>query len=231
MQASMPHAWDLSTDDAKALQRSLSAKVVREDRLGDVRCVAGVDVAYDEDGGWLFAAVAVLDSVSLELLEVSTARQPVAFPYVSGLLAFRELPAVIEAMGKLRRRPDLTICDGQGRAHPRRFGLACHLGVWFDLPTVGCSKTRLTGQADPVGSGRGARALLMDKGEVVGSVLRTRDGIRPVYVSTGHRVSLQTACDWVLKLTPVYRLPETTRQADRIVRGLKREFINERHLQ
>ncbi len=231
LQPLISHSWDLEPADAVQLQRRLSAKVIRRDRLRQVKYVAGVDVAYAEDDNQHFAAVALFDARSLALLESSTARQRAAFPYISGLLAFRELPAVVKALESLHRIPDLTICDGQGLAHPRRFGLACHLGVLFDMPTIGCSKSRLWGRAQAVAPCRGSRAPLTDKGEIIGAVLRTRDNVKPVYVSIGHRVCLQTACDWILKLTPAFRLPETTRRADQIARRLKRKFINGRDMQ
>lgn len=211
------HSWDLTPKEAVALQRELAGRVEREDRLGLVSRVAGVDVSYHATTDRLAAAAVVLDAVTLQVMDVQIVLGRPAFPYVPGLFSFRELPPVLEALEKLAAPPDLIVCDGQGIAHPRRFGLACHLGVWTGLPTIGCAKTRLTGTHEMPGARRGSRARLMDKGEEIGAVLRTRDGVAPVYVSTGHRVSLETACAWVLRLAPRYRLPETTRIADRLV--------------
>ncbi|GAA3425886.1 endonuclease V [Streptosporangium sandarakinum] len=178
--------------------------------------VAGVDVAYAGDR--LAAAVAVLDGGTLEVVEQVTVGAPVAFDYVPGLLAFRELPALLDALGRLTVTPDLVVCDGYGLAHPRRFGLACHLGVLTGLPAIGVGKTAFVGSYAEPGPERGSASDLTLDGEVVGRVLRTRDGVKPVFVSVGHRVDLDTACHNVLALTPSYRLPETTRVADRLSR-------------
>jgi deoxyribonuclease V len=186
--------------------------------MGRVCLVAGVDAAYDERHDQQVAAAVVLDADDLNLIEYAIAREAVRFPYIPGLFAFRELPTILQALNKLNRMPDLIVCDGQGLAHPRRFGLACHLGVLCDIATIGCSKTPLTGEAKIPGPNRGDRAPLADGDEIVGAVLRTQDSIKPVYVSVGHRVSLNTACQWILRLASRYRLPQTTRRADQIVR-------------
>jgi deoxyribonuclease V len=175
--------------------------------------VAGLDVAYTDDR--LAAAAVVLDADSLDVLEEATVLDRPAFPYVPGLFAFRELPALVEALRKLSVTPDLLVCDGHGLAHPKRFGLACHLGVLTGLPAIGVGKTRLVGSYDEPGAGRGAWSALSDGGQVVGRVLRTQTGVRPVFVSVGHRADLDTACAVTLRLAPRYRLPETTRRADR----------------
>lgn len=217
MQAVIDHPWRLDIDAAWALQRELAAKV-RVEAAGPIGTVAGVDVAYAKDETVLVASAVVLDATTLEIVEAADAEAEVVFPYVPGLFSFRELPAIMAALARLRTRPDLVVCDGQGLAHPRRFGLACHLGVLYDLPTLGCAKTRLVGEAEEPGTARGASADLVDGGEVVGRVLRTQDGVRPVYASVGHRITLEAACDWILRLAPRYRLPETTRAADQRVR-------------
>lgn len=218
------HPWHLSEADAILLQKSLAHKVVAHDRLKIVRYVAGVDVAYDERCNRQYAAAVVLDArASFFMVESATALESVRSSYVPGLFAFRELPTIIQALGKLRTTPDLIVVDGHGVAHPRRFGLACHLGVIFDIPTIGCSKKRLIGTTEEPGTRRGDYSPLMDQGDVVGRVLRTQDNVKPVYVSVGHFVSLPTACEWILNLSVQYRLPETTRQADQIVRRLKKE--------
>jgi deoxyribonuclease V len=210
------HAWDLTPKEAVQLQRDWAPRVIVEDRIGPVRRVAGVDVGFEDGGAVTRAAVAVLDFPSLTLIEQSVFRQPTRFPYVPGLLSFREIPALTAALDALSRAPDLILCDGQGYAHPRRFGIACHLGVLRDLPTIGVGKTRLVGEYGAVPEQRGAWTPLTHKDEVVGAVLRTREGVKPIYVSLGHRLSLQTALRWTMACTPRFRLPETTRQAHRL---------------
>jgi deoxyribonuclease V len=179
--------------------------------------VAGLDVAYVGDGR-LVAAVVVLAADTLAPLASATHVGRAAFGYVPGFFAFRELPGLLAALAEVGTVPDVLVCDGHGRAHPRRFGLACHLGVLTGLPTVGIAKTRLVGRYDEPGPRRGDWSPLVDGGEVVGRVLRTRDGVRPVYVSVGHRLGLDAACALALRLTPAYRLPETTRAADHLSR-------------
>ncbi|MDX1609546.1 MAG: deoxyribonuclease V [Halofilum sp. (in: g-proteobacteria)] len=213
------HRWDLAPREAVALQQELRERVEQRDRLGPIRHVAGVDVGFEAGGTVTRAAVAVLDWPRLNEVERALERRETAFPYVPGLLSFRELPAIIAALERLRTVPDLVLCDGHGRAHPRRFGIACHLGVLADLPAIGVGKTRLVGQDAEPGRERGARAPLVDRGEPVGLVLRTRTGVRPVYVSPGHRVSLETAAELVLAAAPRYRLPEPIRHADRLASG------------
>ena len=212
------HPWNTSEAEALELQRTLATKVERQDRLTKINVIAGVDVAYSKHGDRLVAAVVLLDAASLAVIEKAIAEDIMQFPYVPGLFSFRELPPIARALQQLQRTPDLIVCDGQGVAHPRRFGLACHVGVLFDVPTIGCGKTRLLGTHEAVGSIRGDHAPLIDNGEIVGNILRTQDNVKPLYISTGHRVSLPTACEWILKLSTKYRLPETTRQADQTVR-------------
>lgn len=216
------HGWQVSVAGARALQLQLRERVVERDRLGRVRSVAGVDVSYDRGKPDLFAAVVVLDARTFEVLEVAGERRDARFPYVPGYLSFRELPAVLGAFGKLARRPDLVICDGHGRAHPRRFGLACHLGVWLDVPSIGCAKSRLCGSHREPGPRRGASTRLLDGDEVIGRALRTRAGVKPIFASVGHRVSLATAERQLLRLAPRYRLPEPIRAAHAEVNRLRR---------
>ncbi|GGZ57004.1 endonuclease V [Streptomyces subrutilus] len=181
--------------------------------------VAGVDVAYDDARDLVAAAAVVLDAATLEVVEEATAVGRVSFPYVPGLLAFRELPTVLEALGALTAAPGLVVCDGYGLAHPRGFGLACHLGVVTGLPAIGVAKNPFTFTADEPGPRRGdATALRSADGTEVGRALRTQDGIKPVYVSVGHRVSLENACAHTLALSPRFRIPETTRHADSLCR-------------
>ena len=190
---------------------------------GTLRLVAGADVSYDRGSPVLYAAVVVFDADSLEIVEIGAATLRATFPYVPGYLSFRELPPLLAAFEKLRTRPDLVLCDGHGRAHPRRFGLACHLGVALDLPTIGCAKSRLGGEHREPGARRGAHAVLRDGPEVIGEVLRTRVGVAPVYISVGHRVSLATARRLVLRLTPRFRIPEPIRAAHAEVNRLRRD--------
>lgn len=178
--------------------------------------MAGVDVGFRDGGRLARAAVAVLSFPDLTPLEQALAHCPTCFPYIPGLLSFREVPAVLEALSGLRQLPDLILCDGQGLAHPRRFGIACHLGVLLDLPTIGVAKSRLIGHHEPLPPEKGAWVPLYDGDECVGAVVRTRAGVRPLYVSIGHRVSLASAIDYVLRCTTRYRLPETTRAAHRL---------------
>lgn len=211
--------WDLSPTEAVALQRELAPQVVREDRLGAVVRVAGIDVGFEAGGSVTRAAVAVLDFPSLALVEQAVARLPSRFPYIPGLLTFREAPAVLEALAALEAAPNLILYDGQGIAHPRRIGIASHVGLLSRIPTIGVAKTRLTGSFEPPGLERGAWSPLEDKGETIGAVLRTRPGVSPLFVSIGWGVSLPTAIAWVLACAPKFRLPETTRQAHRLASG------------
>lgn len=211
------HPWDLSVAQARELQLALREKVIHQDRLKKkLTTVAGVDVGFEEQGNVTRAAVAVLNFPDLDLREYAIARRKTSFPYVPGYLSFREVPAVMDALVKLKCLPDVVLCDGQGLAHPRRFGLACHLGVLSDLPTIGVAKTRLIGTHATVPQEKGAYADLLDQDELIGAVLRTRTGVKPVYVSIGHKVSLPTAIRLVMQCVSKYRLPETTRWADRI---------------
>ncbi|MFG1914037.1 endonuclease V [Micromonospora sp. NPDC048898] len=180
--------------------------------------VAGLDVAYSLGGDLLAAAVTVLDARTLAVVDSAVSVGRPAFGYVPGLFAFRELPALLAALDRLATVPDLLVCDGHGLAHPRRFGLACHLGVVTGLPAIGVGKTALVGTWDPPATGRGAWSPLRDGGDVVGRVLRTQDGVKPVFVSVGHRMSLENATAQVLALAPRFRLPESTRTADRLCR-------------
>jgi deoxyribonuclease V len=222
LQSKIRHDWDLAVPEARALQEQLRGRVVERDTGREPRLVAGADVSYDRRSPELHAAVVVLDAESLEVVESAGVRARARFPYVPGYLSFREIPPVLEAFARLRAVPDLILCDGQGRAHPRRFGLACHLGVLLDLPTLGCAKSRLIGEYREPGPRRGAHTLLRDGAEVIGEVVRTRSFVKPVFVSVGHRISLETARRTVLRLAPRYRLPEPIRAAHREVNRLRR---------
>jgi len=212
----LEHDWDVSPAEARAIQSRLSERVILKDEFGPVRYVAGTDVAFEDGLRVTRGAVAVLSFPSLELVEHAVARRPTSFPYVPGLLSFREIPAILDALAMLRRQPDLVLCDGQGYAHPRRFGLACHLGVLTGLPCIGVAKSRLVGQHAVPATEKGSRAPLLDGEELLGTVLRSRTGVRPLYVSPGHRVSHESAVRFTLQCCTRYRLPETTRWADRL---------------
>lgn len=213
------HVWPTDVASAREVQESLRTRVIREDVLGPVCHVAGVDVGFEGNGRITRAAVAVLEFPGLALRDQAISRSPTCFPYIPGYLSFRELPAVLQALDQLVLKPDLLLCDGQGLAHPRRFGLACHLGVLTDIPSVGVAKSRLIGVHADLPAGKGQWVPLLDKGETVGAVLRTRSNVSPVYVSIGHRISLGTAIDYVLRCTTRFRLPETTRWAHRLASG------------
>jgi deoxyribonuclease V len=210
------HPWQVTPAEARAIQGELRGYVMREDRLSDVRQVAGVDVGFEEQGTLTRAAVVVLSFPALEPIEQVVARRPTSFPYVPGLLSFREIPTVLDALAQLKSRPELLLCDGQGIAHPRRLGIASHLGVLTNWPTIGVAKSLLTGFHAEVPNARGAWTPIEHRGETIGAALRTRQKVKPVYVSIGHKVSLATAIDYVMRCTTRYRLPETTRLADRL---------------
>lgn len=201
------------------VQEELRSLVRCEDRFGAIDLVAGADVGFEDGGKTTRAAVVVLRFPQLEMVDQAIIRQPTRFPYIPGYLSFREAPAVIEAMGRLHQQPDLLVCDGQGIAHPRRFGIACHLGVLLDLPTIGVAKSRLTGKYVEPGPSKGDQSALWDGEECIGTVLRTRDNVKPVFVSCGHRVSNRSAVAFALACTGRYRLPETTRWAHRLASG------------
>jgi deoxyribonuclease V len=211
--------WPTDATEAIALQKLLAGRVIADDRLGVVRYVAGLDVGPEAGGAGVRAAVAVLSFPDLRMADQVVARRPASFPYIPGLLSFREIPVLLDALDRLGQRPDLLLCDGQGLAHPRRFGLACHLGVLTDIPAIGVAKSLLVGEHAPLPRRRGAWRPLIHKDEVIGAALRTRTGVAPVYVSIGHRVSLGTAIKYVLACAPNYRLPETTRAAHRLASG------------
>ena len=219
MKISQRHAWPLNVEEAIAIQEQLRAEIITSDQLGTVNYVAGVDMGFEAEGTISRAAVAVLSFPALQLQESAIARRPTSFPYVPGFLSFREIPAVLDALEKISITPDLILCDGQGIAHPRRFGIACHLGLLVNIPTIGVAKSLLIGKYEEVPQERGSWQPLWHRRETIGAVLRTRTGTKPLYISSGHRVSLPTAIEYVLRCTPKYRLPETTRIADKLASG------------
>lgn len=211
--------WPRSAQAARALQEELAGRIVTEDRLGPVRLIAGLDVHYAPAANLTWGAAALLRFPDLTLIESALVCRPTDFPYVPGLLSFREAPAMLDALACLSVTPDLLMIDGQGIAHPRRLGLAAHVGLLADLPAIGAAKSRLTGRYEEPGEERGAWAPLVHRRETVGAVLRSRARTRPLFVSVGHRISLDTAIAYVLVCAPRFRLPEPTRIADRLSRS------------
>ena len=216
MEIAYSHPWVKTITEAREIQEQLKTQVVTQDCLGTVNYVAGVDVGFKNNFQITQAAIAVLSFPQLELVEHQIAQTPTTFPYVPGYLSFREIPAIIKAASKLQITPDLILCDGQGLAHPRRFGLACHLGILLDLPTIGVAKSLLIGQHEPVPREKGSWTALVEGEETIGMVLRSRTDVKPIYISLGHKISLETAVNYVMQCLTKYRLPETTRWADKL---------------
>jgi deoxyribonuclease V len=218
------HDWSMDYREAVRLQKELAGRVVLADHLPrTIKTVAGVDVSYEKHGDQFFAGVVVLSFPDLRVVEEAGARDRVTFPYIPGLLSFRELPVLLEAFRHLKTVPDVILVDGQGIAHPRRLGIASHLGLWLDLPTVGCAKSRLCGEHPPAGPRRGDSAPLCIEGNPVGVVLTTRDGVKPLYISPGHKVDIPAAAELVLACGTRYRMPEPTRLAHLLTNRLRRQ--------
>ncbi|MBZ5670817.1 MAG: deoxyribonuclease V [Acidobacteriia bacterium] len=228
MKTKLRTRWNLTPQEAMRLQETLRERVEREDRFGTLQFVAGADLAFDPETNLAFAGVIVYQFPQLQEVERRMARRTLRFPYVPGLLSFRESPVLLAAFEKLRVEPDLILVDGHGIAHPRRFGIACHLGLLLDRPTIGCAKSILVGEAVEPGVRAGSTAPLVDKGETVGIVLRTRDRVKPIYVTTGHRVSLQSAVRIARQCLDGFRIPKPTREADHFVRDLRRAYQERR---
>ncbi|MGD8913080.1 MAG: deoxyribonuclease V [Candidatus Thiodiazotropha sp.] len=215
----LTHTWNLTPSEAIELQNNLKRQVIDQTCFDALQRVAGVDVGFEAQGSITRAAVVVLSYPELQPLETSIAKIPTSFPYIPGLLSFREVPAILQAVSKLQQSPDIFLCDGQGMAHPRRFGLACHLGVYTDIPSVGVAKTRLLGHHAALAQEKGSWVPLIHKDETIGAVVRTRSGVKPLYISVGHKISLPRAIELVLGCTTRYKLPETTRAAHRLASG------------
>ncbi|MGI9035507.1 MAG: deoxyribonuclease V [Pyrinomonadaceae bacterium] len=210
------HDWNLSAREAIELQKQLAFEVVARDDFDEpVKTVAGIDLGYDAKNNASRAVCVILTFPELELVESSEAILPVQFPYIPGLLSFRETPIAVRALEKLETAPDLILCDGHGIAHPRGFGVACHIGLIADVPTIGVAKSLLVGKFENLGETRGSISPLIYRNEQVGVALRTKGKVQPVFVSIGYKISLKTAIEYVLKCAPKYRLPETTRLADK----------------
>ncbi len=216
MEIPQTHPWVQTVAEARLIQNQLRSQVITTDKISTVNYVAGVDVGFKDNYRTTQAAVVVLGFPQLQVVEKAVSQCPTTFPYIPGFLSFREIPALLQALAKIKITPDLILCDGQGLAHPRRFGLACHLGVLLDLPTIGVAKSLFVGEHEAVGREKGSWQPLQYEGDTIGAVVRSRTDVKPIYVSIGHRLSLATAIDYVLHCTPKYRLPETTRQADKL---------------
>jgi len=217
------HRWDLSPRQAIRLQKRLAGEVLHVPLAAPPRYVASGDAAFAPGGGEIIAAWVVWDSRTQSLVESVLVRRAVRFPYVPGLLSFREAPALIAAARKLRIEPDVFMLDGHGLAHPRRFGIACHVGLSLDRPSLGCAKSRLCGEHGTPGLRRGSTKVLLDEGEEIGRVLRTRSGVKPVYVSVGHKITLDDAVAVALQCCTTYRLPEPARLAHQLVTRHRQE--------
>jgi deoxyribonuclease V len=237
------HKWDVSIADAREIQEQLRQNWIGEDRFGEIRTVAGLDTSFVLVGSQAFqsqsspwtalrkanraiAGVVLYEYPQMQEIERVFAEVRLEFPYVPGFLSFREIPALLAAFGKLRRMPDLLFCDGQGYAHPRRMGLATHLGIVLDRPTIGCAKSILIGTHGPLGNEKGSTTPLLDGTEKIGTVLRTRSGVKPVYVSSGNKVALNTAVHLTLSVSDGTRIPRPTRDADHYVSKVKRELLS-----
>ena len=222
MKALRLHGWNVTPREAVRIQLRLRERVELQDRLPRIATVAGTDVALDLGRGRAIAGVIVYRFPEMEEIERVWAERRLTFPYVPGLLSFREIPVLLKALARVRFAPDVIFCDGQGYAHPRRFGIACHLGVLLDCPTIGCAKSILVGTAEGPGRKAGAWTPLVDRGEVVGAALRTRETVKPVYISQGHRISLGRAVELARAVSDGFRIPKPTREADHFVEAVKR---------
>lgn len=222
------HDWHVTYEEARAIQKDLRQSLILHDDgiPDDIRLIAGADISYARGDDLFFAAVVVLTFPELEVVEEASLAERVTFPYIPGLLSFREGPVLLRAFEQLRSRPDVAVFDGQGLAHPRQFGLACHMGLFLDIPTIGCAKTRLTGSADhEPGPRSGDYAHLVLDDDVIGAVVRTKQKVKPVFVSQGHRIGLKGSIDIILSSCRGYRLPEPTRQAHLAVNRIREKAL------
>ncbi|MYF55630.1 deoxyribonuclease V [Candidatus Poribacteria bacterium] len=224
MQFQQLHPWDLTPKEARQLQNELRTRVLKIDQFQDIKTVAGVDIGLKKDKA--LAAVMVLNLTDLQIIDGVVAESRITFPYVPGLLSFREIPPLLVAFSHLQTKPDLVIVDGQGLAHPRRFGLASHLGLILNIPTIGCAKSRLCGEYTQPEKQKGSYTHITDKNEIIGVALRTRTDVSVVYVSIGHKISLSSARKLTLACCDKYRLPETTRYAHKAATGKMLEGLH-----
>lgn len=222
MKALRLHRWSVTPREAARIQLRLRERLELTDRLPKIETVAGADVALDLQRGRAIAGVIVYSFPEMNEIERTWAAREITFPYVPGLLSFREIPVLLKAFARLRRAPDLIFCDGHGYAHPRRFGIACHLGVLLDRPTIGCGKSILVGTAEEPSQQVGSWTPLVDKDETIGAAFRTREGVKPIYISQGHRISLESAINFARGVTDGFRIPRPTRETDHFVEAVKR---------
>lgn len=215
------HSWDVTPRAAIALQQQLRDRVALTPLARAVATIGGADISFNRFSTTIYAGLVVLRLPDLQIVAEAGLRTTAQFPYVPGLLSFRELPALLEVWEQLKIKPDVLMMDGHGLAHPRRFGIACHAGLWFDLPTFGCGKSILTGKHDELATNKGSQVPLLDRGEQVGVALRTKDRVAPIYVSAGHRLTLADAVTLTMRATTKYRQPEATRQAHLLVNRLR----------
>lgn len=213
------HQWTTDTQEAIRIQKQLASSVITQDRLlSPIKLIAGVDIGFEKKDDMTItrAVVVVLSYPNLDVVDHALHKEITKMPYIPGLLSFREIPTALTAFDKLTLRPDLIMVDGQGIAHPRRLGVASHLGLWLDIPTIGVAKKKLCGKFKAIAQEKGAWTTLIDKNEIIGAVLRSKSQINPLFISTGHLISLETALNWVNLCLTKYKLPEPTRQADRL---------------
>ena len=220
------HPWDLRYSEAVKVQQELKARLVLETPKIEFELVAGADVSYSKGDDVFFSSVVVLEMPTMRIVEEATARSEMNFPYIPGLLSFREAPVLIKAFEKVKNVPDVIVFDGQGIAHPRGVGLASHMGLVLDLPSIGCAKKNLVGNYDPVGNQVGEHTPIVFEGDVVGAVLRTRENVKPVFVSPGHKMDIPSAIEIVMKTCRGYKLPEPTRQAHRLVNRVRTSYYS-----
>jgi deoxyribonuclease V len=219
MKINQRHTWQVTTNEARAIQVALASEVSRTSTVTAPRYIAGVDISVNRFSKTGTGAVVVLSYPDLQIVEAQVVTDSIAFPYVPGLLSFREAPLILAAFEKIKIKPDIVIVDGQGIAHPRRFGIASHLGLILGIPTIGCAKSRLCGEHEIPGTQAGSFTELKDNGEVIGAVLRTRDNVKPLFISVGHMIDLPASIKWVLACCRGYRLPEPTRLAHQAAGG------------
>lgn len=219
------HTWDLGIQEAREIQNALLKRLILEGGPKNVNLIAGADVSYTKGNGAVWAGVIVFDLLKWKVVEERGEYGETNFPYIPGYLSFREIPVLLKAFKKVQTFPDVVLLDGQGIAHPRRMGIASHIGIFLDVPTVGCAKNRLVGDFTPVGNEKGARSPLMIEGERVGWVLRTREGVKPVFVSPGHRIGFDRAIEIIQESCGRYRLPEPIRRAHNLANWLRRGNI------
>lgn len=219
------HSWDLTPKEAVALQRQLADQVRQEPLLNHYDLVAGADVSFSRFSNTLYAGVVIFRLSDGMVIEKQGTVREEKFPYIPGLLSFRETPALLDVFAMIQSEPDVVMLDAHGFSHPRRFGLACHVGLWLDRPCLGCAKSRLVGEFKEPGKKAGARSPLLDKDEVIGTMLRTKTGIKPVFISVGHKINLDDAAKVALACSRGYRIPEPTRQAHLYVNSLRRKSI------